>query len=114
MEYLKNVFVSVIDNINVEQFFVGLTDIPTTLLILIVGLCFFGTIIVANIIARDSLLEYGVTFSSLFIGALVANKYIADIELPVTSQLAHSAITANIGMTCAGLFIMGAYGTHDN
>ena len=84
---------------------------PALMLVLIVGLCLFGTNIIANITARNNLLEYGVTFTGLFFGALIANKYIADIDLPVTRQLAHSAITANIGMTCAGLFIMGAYGT---
>ncbi len=111
MEYLANLYNSVADNIEIEQFLAGLTDIPTSLLVLIVGLCLFGTNIVANITSRANILEYGVTFSGLFFGALIANKYIADIDLPVTSQLAHSAITANIGMTCAGLFIMGAYGT---
>ncbi len=111
MESLFSSITSYFDGGASQQAFTGIMDIPTSLLILIVALCLFGTNVIANITARDNFLEYGVTFSSLFLGALMSNKYIAHIELPVSSEFAHSIIIANIGMTCAGLFLMGAYGT---
>ncbi len=94
-----------------NQAFSGIMDIPTSLLILIIALSLFGTNVISNITARNNFLEYGVIFSGLFVGAVIANKYLADTEFPVTSELAQSIITANIGMTCAGLLIMGIYGT---
>ncbi len=94
----------------VTSTFSGLFDISDTTLILVVGLCFLGTNLVSNITCRNSPVEYATTFSCLFIGALMANALIAEIELPVTSDLAQSAITANIGMTCAALLVMALFG----
>jgi len=94
-----------------NQTFSGFMDIPSSLLWLIVALCLFGTNLIANITGRNNILEYGVIFSSLFVSAIVANKYLASIEFPVSSELAQSIVTANIGMTIAGLLIMGLYGT---
>jgi len=94
-----------------NQTFSGFMDLPSNLLILIAALCLFGTNVISNITARNNLLEYGVIFSSLFISAIAAIKFLSGIEFPVSSQLAQSIVTANIGMTCAGLLIMGLYGT---
>ena len=79
-------------------------------IILIVALCFLGTNLVSNLTERNSPLEYVTAFSSLFIGALLANSLIAVIELPVNSDLAQTAISANLGMTVSGLLILAVYG----
>jgi len=85
-------------------------DISFSSIILVVALCFLGTNLVSNLTERNSPLEYVTTFSSLFIGALLANSLISGIVLPVNSDLAQTAIAANVGMTISGLLILAVYG----
>lgn len=77
---------------------------------LIVGLSFFATNVVNNITNRHSLLEYATSFCTLLLGGLLGNSLVAHIEFPVSSELAQTAVTANIGMTVSALLIMALYG----
>ena len=89
--------------------FDGLFNLSGTALLLVIGLCLIGTNVLANITNRTSMVEYLVTFSSLFVGAMLAQNWIAKIELPVASDIAQVAVTANIGMTVSALFLMALY-----
>jgi hypothetical protein len=87
----------------------GIFDLSGTALLLVIGLCLIGTNVLANVTNRTSIFEYAVTFSSLMVGALLSQAWIAHIELPVASDIAQVAVTANIGMTVSALFLMALY-----
>ncbi len=110
MESLVNLLGLATDGRSISSAVDSMFDISFASIILIIALCFLGTNLVTNLTDRNSALEYGTTFSSLLIGALLANSLISTIELPVNSDLAQTAISANLGMTVAGLLILVIYG----
>lgn len=110
MEGLMNLLSFSTSSSTVTSALDGAFSVSQSTLLLIVAISFIGTNLVSNITSRQSMLEYVTTYCSLFVGSLLANWLISDIELPVSSDLAQTAITANIGMTCAALLIMAVYG----
>ncbi|HFC05208.1 MAG TPA: hypothetical protein ENJ55_05835 [Rhizobiales bacterium] len=110
MDQLLNLFNTATTGSSYSSSLDNLFNVSDTTMMLIVGLCFFGTNLVSNITNRNSLLEYCTTFAGLFIGALLATTLISNVELVGTSELAQSAITANIGMTISALLMMAVFG----
>lgn len=109
MDSLMDLLGKATNNDTISSAFGEAMSISNATLLLILAVTLVGTNVVANICERQSTLDYVTTFCSLFIGSIMANWLISDIELPVASDLAQSAITANIGMTCAALVVMACY-----
>ena len=84
--------------------------ISNSTMLLILAMSFLATNVLANLTGRDSILDYVTAFSTLYIGALLGNSLLSEIEIAGTSELAQSAISANIGMTIAALIIAALHG----
>lgn len=110
MESFVGFLGSATDGQNISSAFDGMLDISNTSMILIVALVLLGTNLVANMTARNEALDYAITFSALFIGALLANSAMSEIVMPVASDMAQTAIAANLGMTISSLLLLAAYG----
>ena len=73
---------------------------------IIIILCLIGAKFLAEISDRETLIEMGISFSALYVGATLALMVGADIILPVDTVLMQQIIVSSMGMTIAGLLLM--------
>jgi len=110
MEYVTNLLSPITGNETISAAIDTMFAVSDSTMLLILTTGLLGAYILGSLTDRNSFFDFTTNFSALFLGALFANSLFSELEFSGTSEIAQSAIAANLGMIVASLIIIGIYG----
>jgi len=78
-------------------------------MLIVVIMAFIGASIVTRLVNLNTSFNFSVNFAVMLAGCLAVHSWTSEVLLPVSNDLVASAVSANFGMTLAGLVLLFSY-----